>query len=173
MSELWLELLKFNLEKMNKEQFLEKYKDLSQEDLLEKLYNSEQANIENKKKTKESKSENDELLKRIEELEKGSKKSELDDFLKDKNLSDDEKKIFEEKVNLWNSKEDAYFLATREKQEISQKQEQINKNTIDWEDVWDSNTKSIKYSELAELPQEQYNLVADKIDSWKIKVISE
>lgn len=154
----------------------EKYSSLNQEELLNKIDELEGKIVDYKKETKTTKSESsktiEDLQARIEELEKSNKKTENDDFLKDKKISDDEKKIYEEKVSKWYEKEDAYLIATKESSKISTNQEEIWKNDLPWSDVtiWG---KEIKYSDLWNLSQEEYNSVMDKVDSGEMKVISE
>lgn len=110
-------------------------------------------------------------MKRIEELEKGSKKSELDIFLKDKELSDEDKKSFDEMVKKWYDKEHAYQLATLEAQKATQNQKEIANNTLDGEDEVNPWKNKITMEELAELEQDQYNKTMDQVDAWKIEVV--
>ncbi|PZM81836.1 hypothetical protein DLH72_05050 [Candidatus Gracilibacteria bacterium] len=154
----------------------EKYKDLSQEELLDKIEELEGKIVDYKKETKSTKSESfktiEDLQAQIDELKKSNKKTENDDFLKDKKISEDEKKIFEEKIAKGYDKEDAYLIATRESSKISANQEEISKNNLPGSDV-DLGGKEIKYSDLGNLSQEEYNSVMDKVDAGEIKVLPE
>lgn len=154
----------------------EKYQELTQDELLDKIEELEWKIVDYKKEIKTTKSESSKTIEdlqiQINELEKSSKNSENEDFLKNKKLSDDEKKIFDEKVAKWYDKEDAYLIATKESSKILNNQEEIWKNSLPWKDwnVWGS---GIKYSELWNLSQEEYNKTMEKVDSWEIKVIPE
>lgn len=155
---------------------LDKYWELSQEELLDKIDELEGKIVDYKKETKTTKSESlktiEEMKSRIEELEKSNSISEKEDFLKDKNISSEEKKIFDEKVAKWYSKDDAYLIATKESRQILENKDEISKNTLYWEDSF-LQSKEIKYSEIANLNQEEYNSIMDKVDTWEIKVIPE
>ena len=143
----------------------EKYWEMSQEELFAKIDELEGKIVDYKKETKSTKTESsktiEDLKSRIEELEKSNKNSENDNFLKDKKLSEDEKKIFEDKLAKGYDKEDAYLIATKESSKISENSD-IN--------IWGS---EIKFSDLWNLSQEDYNSVMSKVDAWEMKVIAE
>lgn len=154
----------------------EKYWEMSQEELFAKIDELEGKIVDYKKETKSTKTESsktiEDLKSRIEELEKSNKNSENDNFLKDKKLSEDEKKIFEDKLAKGYDKEDAYLIATKESSKISENREEIWKNSLPWSDIniWGS---EIKFSDLWNLSQEDYNSVMSKVDAWEMKVIAE
>lgn len=154
----------------------EKYSSLNQEELLNKIDELEGKIVEYKKETKTTKSESsktiEDLQAQIDELKNQNKKTENDDFLKNKKISDDEKKIYEEKIAKGYDKEDAYLIATKESSKISANQEEIWKNDLPWNDIiiWG---KEIRFSDLWKLSQEEYNKVRDDIDAWKIKLVNE
>lgn len=154
----------------------EKYWEMSQDELFAKIDELEDKIVDYKKETKSTKSESsktiEDLQAQIDELKKSNKKTENDDFLKDKKISEDEKKIFEEKLAKWYDKEDAYLIATKESSKISANQDEIWKNDLPGNDIniWG---KEIKFSDLWNLSQEDYNSVMDKVDSWEMKVIGE
>ncbi len=154
----------------------EKYQELTQDELLDKIEELEGKIVDYKKETKTTKSESSKTIEnlqaRIEELEKSNKKTENDDFLKNKKISEDEKKVYEEKIAKGYDKEDAYLIATKESSKISANQEEIWKNDLPWNDIiiWG---KEIRFSDLWKLSQEEYNKVRDDIDAWKIKLVNE
>ena len=64
------------------------------------------------------------MQKQLDNLSKNGKQSELDNFLKGKDMSDEQKTAFSEKTGAGYTNEDAYKLATFESNEI-----QGNNNT--------------------------------------------
>lgn len=154
----------------------EKYSSLSEDEIFAKIDELEGKIVDYKKQTKSTKSESsrtiEDLQAQINELKNQNKKSENDDFLKDKNISEDERKIYEEKISKGYDKEDAFLIATKESSKINENISEIWKNDLPWSD-FNIGGKEIKYSDLANLSQEEYNNVMDKVDSWEMKVISE
>lgn len=112
------------------QKFMEQYWDLTQEELLAKLHESEQANVEKNKKIKEQENgfskEKTELEKRLEKIEGEQKSREKSDFLRWKEISDDELKAFEERISKGYSLDDAYLLATKDSQEARKNTEALN-----------------------------------------------
>ena len=160
----------------------EKYSSLNQEELLNKIDELEWKIVDYKKETKTTKSESsktiEDLQARIEELEKSNKKTENDDFLKNKKISDDEKKIYEEKIAKGYDKEDAYLIATKESSKISNNQEEISRNNLLGDDYLNSKTISAEdYNKLAseawksEEGLNKFASVDAKVSSWEIKII--
>ena len=166
-------------EKKLPEKFLEKYSELSQEELLDKLHDSEQANVRNKQSKKEVEKEYEwkmwDMQKQIDELSKSSKSSEIENFLSGKQLSDEEKITFNEKLEKGYLKEDAYNLATLESNKQTQNQENSEKNSLDWTDKpsWTWSITMSELSELAETDKKAYNSTMEQYDRWEIEVISE
>jgi hypothetical protein len=112
------------------EKFIEKYSTLSSEELLEKLYDAEQASVEykkeNKKNTDEFSEREKDYLKRLEKLESETSERAKADFLRDKSLTDDEKKVFEEKLGKGYDLQDAYNVATLESQKAQNNADKVN-----------------------------------------------
>lgn len=154
----------------------EKYSSLSEDEIFAKIDELEKKIVDYKKQTKSTKSESsktiEDLQAQINELKNQNKKSENDDFLKDKNISEDERKIYEEKISKGYDKEDAFLIATKESSKINENISEIWKNDLPWSD-FNIGWKEIKYSDLANLSQEEYNNVMNKVDAWEMKVISE
>lgn len=154
----------------------EKYSSLSEDEIFAKIDELEGKIVEYKKETKSTKSESsrtiEDLQAQIDELKKSNSKNEIDEFLKGKKISEDEKNIFLEKLEKGYDKEDAFLIATRESSKINENISEIWKNDLPWSD-FNICGKEIKYSDLANLSQEDYNNVMDKVDSWEMKVISE
>ena len=162
----------------------EKYWEMSQEELFAKIDELEGKIVDYKKETKSTKTESlktiEDLKSRIEELEKSNKNSENDNFLKDKKLSEDEKKIFEDKLAKGYDKEDAYLIATKESSKISENREEIWKNSLPWNDYDLSNTISAEeYNKIAlnatkgEEWLKKFQEIDSKVISGKIKVIED
>ena len=160
----------------------EKYWEMSQNELFAKIDELEGKIVDYKKETKSTKSESsktiEDLKSRIEELEKSNKNSENDNFLKDKKISDDEKKIYEEKNAKGYEKEDAYLIATKESSKISNNQEEISRNNLLGDDYLNSKTIYAEdYNKLAseawksEEGLNKFASVDAKVSSWEIKII--
>ena len=165
--------LEINLKKMSRE----KYQELTQDELLDKIEELEGKIVDYKKETKTTKSESsktiENLQNQIDELKRSNEKKDNEDFLRDKKFnSDEEKKVYEEKVNKWYSKEDAYTIATLDSKKQEKNQEDIKSNELDGDDVV-SGEKTISMTKLANLSSEEYNKARDDIDAWKIKLVNE
>ncbi len=166
------------------EKFLEQYKDLSPEELLEKLHETEEAIIslkkENKGSSKEFSEKEKEYNSRIEKLESDFNQRKKDDFLRDKTFTDDEKKIFDEKLGKGYDLEDAYNIATRESQISQRNADQVN-NGNDFAGKWISwDLKSISNEEYQKLASEVWNSpealnifqeIDGKINTGEIKIV--
>ncbi len=151
----------------------EQYANLSSEELLDKIEELEGVIVEKKKETKSTKKESsktiEDLQKQIDELKTGTQSTQIEVFLKDKNLSEDERKVFEEKLAKGLDKDEALFLATRESEKQKENQELMKKNQLDGTDAG-GDKKTIPFDKLAELPQEEYNKTVAAIDAGTIEV---
>jgi hypothetical protein len=123
-------LKKSIMSKQLPEKFLEKYSSLSSEELLEKLYDAEQASVEYKKENKKNSEEFTEkekdYISRLEKLEGETSERKKADFLRDKKLTDDEKKVLDEKLAKGYDLEDAYNIATRDSQIAQKNADKLN-----------------------------------------------
>lgn len=157
------------------EKFLEKYWEMEHWELLEKLHEAEKASVKYKKESKstekESNSQIEELQKQIDDLKKGSQKSELDDFLKGKELSEDEKKSFDEMVKKGYDKEHALKLSTLDSETQKANQEAISRNELDWEDSIPWNSSQYTKKQISEMNQVEYNEFSDKYEAGKVTVV--
>jgi len=166
------------------EKFLEQYKDLSPEELLEKLHDTEEAIVslkkENKGSSKEFSEKEKEYNSRIEKLEADFSQRKKDDFLRDKKFTDDERKVFDEKLSKGYDLEDAYNIATHESQIAARNADKVNQwNDFTWKWIsWD--LKSISNEEYQKIAQEVGNSpealnlfqeIDGKINSGEMKVV--
>lgn len=162
----------------------EKYSDLSQDELLDKIEELEWKIVDYKKETKSTKNESSQTIKdlqeQINELKKSQNKIKKDDFLKDKKMTDSEKKIFEEKVAKGYDKEDAFLIATKESSEINKNQDEIWNNSLDGDDdFWKDTISAIDYNNLAlkatesKEDLEKFKNIDSKVISGELKVIEE
>ena len=154
----------------------EQYEDYTFEELLNKVEELEWTVVEYKKEARNTKKEStstiESLQAELDALKKLNSEKEQKDFLEWKNISPEERKLYEDKIAKWYDKEDAYFLATKESKNLSDNQENISKNNLPGDDfnIW---AREIKMSDLANLPQENYNSVMTRVDAGEMKVISD
>lgn len=154
----------------------EQYEDYTFEELLNKVEELEWTVVEYKKEAKNTKKEStstiENLQAELDALKKSNSEKEQKDFLEWKNISPEERKLYEDKIAKWYDKEDAYLIATKESKNLSDNQENISKNNLPGDDfnIW---AKEIKMSDLANLSQENYNSVMTRVDAGEMKVISD